>query len=121
MIADADKHRHGAKPVELALNEVVPLRPVIRSFVRLRVFVFGLVQVVFVDEGRSAQVAQVPVERRGILLRPGGDGRHHYVAAIARISGDREGPGARIGRVILGESRHEKKKNGDQKNDLTGL
>ena len=53
----------------------------------------GLVLHVFIEIVDGAEIAEVPVEGGAALFYAGGDAGHYYVAAIARIAGDGEGPG----------------------------
>src|SRR5262249_32246556 len=92
MIANAEVNRDRSEGIELALYEIVPLRLVVVGFVRRRVSVLGLVQIVLINERGGAEIAQVPVKLSVVFLCAGGDGRHNHVAAIARIAGDGERP-----------------------------
>src|SRR5262249_36281430 len=92
MIADAEVNRDRSEGIELALNEIVPLGLVVVGFVWRRISVLGLVQVVLINERGGPKVAKMPIKLRIVSLCAGGDGRHNYVAAVARIARDGEGP-----------------------------
>ena len=72
------------------------------SIVRRRGEVLRLVQDVFVRAGGPAQIAEVPVEGRVDFFARGlRDGRHHDVAAIARVPRREERPRLAGRRILL--------------------
>src|ERR1700746_426439 len=70
----------------------------------------GFVLVVLIRRKDGAQISEVPVKLRLVLLGAVGNGWHNYVAAVPRIARDGKVPG-----VFLGRSRRPDQKNKDKR------
>src|SRR5271163_3312574 len=97
VISDTQKNRRGAEGDNLVLKEVIPGDGEVLTDGERFGDVLRLMLHVFIEIVDGAKVAEMPVERGAALFHAGGDAGHDYVAAIARIAGDGEGPGG-VGR-----------------------
>jgi len=93
VVANAEEKGKRAERLDLVLDEIGPLAAQIITDRHRVGNVLGFVQHVFVKSVSRAQVAEVPVEGGVMLQGVGGDGGHHHVAAVARVTGSREAPG----------------------------
>src|SRR5208282_112220 len=77
-----------SKRLDLARDEILPGYLFILGHRQGFGQMLRLVRDVLIDARNLPEIAEVPVESRSALLHARGDGRHHYVAAVARIARD---------------------------------
>src|ERR1035438_7808473 len=89
MISHSEKYRTIRERQQLMGDKIWPRILHIVGDVGSRVSM----QVVLIERENGAIVAQVPVERRPVAMHALRDGRHHDVAAVARVSRHGKPPG----------------------------
>src|SRR5207248_4285374 len=95
MIPNAQEKWSVCPGFDLVLDKIVPGMFFVVSKIGGLALLNTLLDKILVRSRNFAQVSQMPVEGHVVLHGVGGNRRHHHIAAVSRVPGNRERPARR--------------------------